>query len=571
MKMRPSVKRISRSRTAPSGDRTSRPDGVEGDAASGRVARAVLDLRRAATFLRRAVAYGFVPAVRRLIGRPEDVETTAVRLRRFIEEMGVTFVKLGQYLAIRLDLLPAEVCRELNNLFAEVEPVPATGVRAQVERELGKPLEAVFASFEPEPVGAASVAQVHRAVTHEGETLAVKVQRPGIEAVLRADIRNLRRLARVADRFRLLGRISAVELVDELAEFTLREVDFRVEGRTAERVGADSPPFVHVPAIRWDLTTRRVLTMEFVDGPTLLDVCALADRGRRDAFELLTPGVPPSAIVDDLAEACLTQFFVTGYFHGDPHPANILVRADGVIVFVDFGIFGELDAEQREILGDYIENLSLGNADAAFRCYLRLVEPSEETDLTAYRRETIAVLRRWFRASQDPSAEVAEKMTARYQGEMLEVMRRHAVRMHPNQLLFWRALAVLDATAHRLPIDFDLLAAIRRFFRRIRPHPLERLAVALEEAAAPASLLAARVAPLDAARVLDGLGRGDYRLKVRKHAAPRVRDGETAEARRLAFLLAGVAAAIVAAAQGGGAAVVASAIALLGAAAWSLR
>lgn len=430
---------------------------------------AVLRVRRVVTAARRALALGGWPALRWAIRRPLPAEALGRRLRRFLEEGGATYVKLGQYLAIRRDLLPAEVCQELSRLFDEVPPLPAAVVERAVVAELGRPLREVFASFDFEPVGSASIAQVHRARTVEGDWVAVKVQRPSVEALIRADLANVRLLGRALDRLHALGNIRVVDLVDEFAEYTLREVDFLQEAATADAVRAETQPPAKVPEVYWALTTPRLLVAEFIDGVPLSEVVRLGQEGDPDPFGTLVPGADGDRVVQALAEACLHQLFVTGHFHGDPHPANILIEPQGVVVFVDFGIFGELTREQRSTLAAYVESLARGDVAGAYRHYATLVMFSDETDTQSYRYETMAVMTSWLQASRDPSAPVAEKITARYQGEMLDVMRHHGVRMQHDQLLFWRALAVLDATAHQLPVEFDLLAAVRRFFERRRP------------------------------------------------------------------------------------------------------
>jgi ubiquinone biosynthesis protein len=271
------------------------------------------------------------------------------------------------------------------------------------------------------------------------------------------------------DRAHVLGSIRVVDLVDEFAEYTLREVDFLQEGATADAVRAETRPPAKVPEIHWELTTRRLLVAEFVDGLPLSELVRLSQAGDPDPFATLLPGVDGRSVLETLADACLRQLFVTGHFHGDPHPANILIEPGGTVVFVDFGIFGELTPDQRRTLGSYVEALARGDVAGAYRRYSTLVLFSEETDTVTYRRETMSSMATWLRASGDPTAPVEEKITARYQGEMLDVMRHHHVRIQHDQLLFWRALAVLDSTAHQLPVDFDLLAAVRRFFVRRRP------------------------------------------------------------------------------------------------------
>ncbi len=416
-----------------------------------------------------------VPLAVRLIGRNVDPREIGVLLRGALERMGVTYNKVGQYLAIRFDILPTEVCQELGALFENTAPLPPKVVRAALERELGGSLIAVFKWFDDQPLGAASIAQVHRAETLDGAQVVVKVQRPGIRETFDADMRNLSRLAWMADRLGVLGHISLVDLVQEFAEFTRREMNFLEEAATASRMRLSGSPYAYIPEIYMSLCTPSVLVMEFIEGVSLLRICELAESGQSAEISRLLPGVNLGDAVGRLAKACLLQLFVTGVFHGDPHPGNILLRRDGQVVFIDFGIFGELTPYERGLSASYIENLALGNLEAAFRSFSRLTSPSADTDMRSYRREMIQVLRRWREASGNPDLSAQEKHTGRYMNEIITVMRKHDVRLRRNQLLFWRVLIILDATALRVPVNFDLLAAMRSFFVDIRPHLIKRL------------------------------------------------------------------------------------------------
>ncbi|MDB5335859.1 MAG: AarF/ABC1/UbiB kinase family protein [Planctomycetaceae bacterium] len=423
--------------------------------------------------------------------------STAVRLRRAFEAGGVTFHKIGQYLSMRFDILPAELCREFAGLLEAVPPLDPSVAIAEVELALGGPIARFFARFEPDPIGSASIAQVHKALTREGELVAVKIRRPHVREAFLCDMRLLRRPARFADWFGMLGSISLVEFMNEVEASTLREMDFQFEARTAERVRQDGSPYATTPRIFWPLCTPSLLTMQFIEGVSLQQVCRAAESGGEAQVRALLPGVDLRNVVTDLSRACLYQLFVSGVFHGDPHPGNILIQHNGQVTFIDFGIFGTLDINERRLLRNYIESNVRGNLMESARCYARITLATSRTDMRAYLRELLAVLTRWYAASADPATPVAERHSGRYQMEMLMVMRRHHAEMRPNQLLFWRVLLVLDATVLRLPVKVDLLQVMIDFFTRCSPRFPEQLRELLEELSSSATGLRRRVNAMD--------------------------------------------------------------------------
>ena len=438
--------------------------------------RWLLDARRAAVLAMMLARTMVPPLLLRLRGVREPPAAIGVRIRRAFERLGITYVKLGQFLAMRFDILPEDVCRELARLFDAVPPLPSAVVLETIERELGAPASALFARFESEPLAAASIAQVHRAVLRDGRRVAVKVQRPRIPEIFAADIRNLRRLAHFGDALRILGPQSMVEAVEEFERFTSREMNFLTEANTAEKLRANAGPFEEVPLIYRSLTTARVLTMELIDAPSLSEIIhALenGDGGRR--WSEVAPRLDLDRAIRNLARASLRQLFVTGFFHADPHPGNILIREDSTVVFVDFGIFGQLSADRREIFASYIENLAMGNVEQSYRYFVRLLEPTAETDVVQLGRDVHAIMRGWYEASREPDTPLSARHLGRYFGEFITAIRNNKVRMGLDTLLFWRALLALDSTALRFEAQFDLLGELRTFFERHRPTPLERV------------------------------------------------------------------------------------------------
>ena len=431
-----------------------------------------LDIRRAALPLWEALKLTAVILVGRALGRPTDYPKL---MRRALERLGLTYLKLGQYLAMRLDLLPEELCEELSRLYEDVSPLDYEVVKVTVEAELGGPLTQFFLDFHREPVASASVAQVHEARTCSNERVAVKVQRPGLQPIFAADMRNLRRAAALADSLGFSGTLSMEEIVGEFEKWTSRELDFMTEGRTADRLRHSATAREVVPFVYWELTTPRVLTLQFIDGMSLGQMISLVRRGREDLVLARLPNIDLPQAGHNMAYASLHQSLICGFFHGDPHPGNVLILDDNSVAFVDFGIFGELSEYHREVLAGYIESIAVGNVGEAFRYFSKLSTPTELTDFRAFERDASASIRAWYVASRRPHATFKERHMGTYFGRMLGAVRRHHLRLGIDTLLFWRAMSALDYSALSMSSHFDLLDELRDFFGQIRPGPVERL------------------------------------------------------------------------------------------------
>jgi len=246
-------------------------------------------------------------------------------------------IKTCQFVSSRADVAPPEYIAVLSRLQDQVPPRPFEEIRAVIREELGGEPEELFASFEERPIASASLAQVHRAITHDGERVAVKVQYPGIARVVATDLQNLRLLVRILAR--LEPNFDFRVVLDEMARYVPRELDFVEEGRSAERIAAIHAHRrdIRVPKVYWQLTSRRVITLEYIDGIKISDTAAL-----------VAAGIDPNAVALIMTEAYCEQILVHGFFHADPHPGNLLVQPGPVVVFLDFGMTKQLpDAFRR--------------------------------------------------------------------------------------------------------------------------------------------------------------------------------------------------------------------------------
>src|SRR6201997_1345780 len=270
-------------------------------------------------------------------------------LRELLDELGPTFVKFGQLLSTRPDVVPPDIIAELRALQDDVRPFPFEQAERVIEEDLGNSLERLFLDFEPTPVAAASIGQVHRATLPNGRRVAVKVQRPGAPRQIEADLGLLEQAARLArERIHAFDFVDTRQLVDEFARQIRKELDYRQEGRNAQTFHRHfaGNPHVHVPKVYWQYTRPRVLTLEWIDGIQLadLDLVAMTLEERRELAYRIT-------------ESWMTMIFRHGFFHGDPHPANILLPAEaGTIGLVDFGAVGTLtDDDMSKLTGLFID------------------------------------------------------------------------------------------------------------------------------------------------------------------------------------------------------------------------
>ncbi|MGB7068570.1 MAG: AarF/ABC1/UbiB kinase family protein [Pyrinomonadaceae bacterium] len=270
-------------------------------------------------------------------GRAANQEKQAVWLREKLIELGPTFIKIGQSMGTRADLLPLPFVKELGTLVDSVPPFPNDVAFARIEHELGHKINEVYAEFELEPVAAASLGQVYRARLFTGEEVAVKVQRPNLEAVIKGDVVILKKVAKFAERFPQLNENA--DWAGMLREFDVtihEEMDYAAEGRNAERFHESFKNWtnIHVPRIYWHATTSKVLTMDFIHGTKVTDLDAQRERG-----------IAPEKVNRLLIKTYLKQLLEDGFFHADPHPGNLLVMPDGRLAFFDFGMVGRISPE----------------------------------------------------------------------------------------------------------------------------------------------------------------------------------------------------------------------------------
>ncbi|HEV3053583.1 MAG TPA: AarF/UbiB family protein, partial [Solirubrobacteraceae bacterium] len=330
---------------------------------------------RYAQITRIAIRNGLGPSLG--LGRHiEDGEARQVpfarRLRHSLEECGGMFVKAGQVASTRSDLVSPPVAEELSHLQDQVAPAPPDGVRELLEDELGSSVDEVFAEFDSQPLAAASIGQVHRARLHGGQQVVVKVQRPGIADSVNRDLDVLNQLATVVEQRTTWGaEYHVCDLADEFAERLREELDFEIEARNASDIAANlhGASDVRIPAVFHDLTTRRVLVMEWLDGVSVRDA---------DAIDEL--GVDRRELAEDLLRCMLQQMLVDAQYHADPHPGNVMVLRNGRLALIDFGAASRIDPLQQTAIRDVMVAVSQRDADLLRQAALQVATLRRDVD-----------------------------------------------------------------------------------------------------------------------------------------------------------------------------------------------
>ncbi|TVQ79738.1 MAG: AarF/ABC1/UbiB kinase family protein [Bradymonadales bacterium] len=385
---------------------------------------------------------------------PPSEEAVPTHLRQAFEELGPTFIKLGQILSTRPDLLPADYIKEFSKLTDQIPAIGFSEVRSLLEAEMGRPLSDVFESFEKEALAAASISQVHRARLAEGEIkeVVVKVQRPGIESDIQSDIQILYFVAGALERFRKAFRLyNLTGMVEEFQRSIYEELDFSLEAKNIEAFSEHAKEIegVEIPKVVWPLSSKRVLTMSELKGSPL------------SRLEVFPETVDRSYLSESVARFFLEGIFFNGLFHCDAHSGNLLISLEGKgrVGIVDFGMVGRLSPELREKLGRLFLSLVTQDYQSLVRIYSEIADFGGQFNLRAFKRDVERLLQ------PNLGRPLKEVDVGQLMMDSVQLAHKYQIRLPKDLILFYRSIVTLEHCCRRLDPDFTFSQFGRSFSR----------------------------------------------------------------------------------------------------------
>lgn len=423
------------------------------------------------------------------------------RLRMAMEELGPTFIKLGQLLSTRPDVLPRSYTDEFRKLQDEVPALPVEEIKRQIQRQFEKPVEDVCLEFIAEPLAAASIAQVHRARLRSGEDVVFKVRRPGITRTVETDIDIMMSLAHLIEQHvPAVALYDPVGLVKEFRRTIRREMDFNREGHTIERFAANfaGDPTVYIPKVFWEHSGETVLTLEYIDGIKITEFKELTARGF-DLKELARRG----------ATSFLKQVLDHGVFHGDPHPGNIFVLPDNVICMLDYGMVGRLSPELKQQLIDLLEALLQRDVERIIAQLLYSGELTDDADLKSLRRDLHEFIEDYY------DILLQDLRVGRLLTDFIEILTQHRIRFPADFMLLAKSLIAMEGLGRQLDPGFNMIDYMRPHVEQLVRERLNPGSISREifrVAQSYGSL--ARNLPRDIKEFLNRLNRNQFKIDL---------------------------------------------------------
>ncbi len=428
--------------------------------------------------------------------------TQPEHLRCALEELGTTFIKLGQILSTRADLLPPDYLAELTKLQDSAPSVPFEAVRDTLVAELGKPIDAIFLHFDPEPLAAASIGQAHAATLPDGTEVVVKIRRPGVVEQVHEDLEILKELAAAAGRhLEFADRYDLAGIVEEFSETLRAELDYIREGHNVERFAINfaSEDRIHIPRVYWQTTTSRVLTLERVRGTKINDLASLDKEG-----------IDRPALAKFAADVVMQMVCENGFFHADPHPGNFFIEPDGTIGLIDFGMVGILDERTQEHLADLLICINHQDADRLVDVFLDLGVTKKRIDRDLLRRDIQHLLTTYW------GLPLNELRISAVLNDVFAVMRRHHLHLPSNLALLLKTVIMVEGLGVNLDPEFHLTSALEPYADRLvmRKYSPMRLARSLGRASLDLARLGAEM-PQQLRRIVNAAENGSLQVGMR--------------------------------------------------------
>ncbi|MCX6124551.1 MAG: AarF/UbiB family protein [Proteobacteria bacterium] len=439
----------------------------------------------------------------------ESLVGVPARFRKCLEELGPAFVKLGQILAVREDIVPAEFTAELRKLHSNVQSLPFDIIQQRLQEELGPERLARFRSIEQKPLAAGSMAQVHRAILDTGEDVVVKVQRPGIAVQIETDLNLMMTFAEMFERYIPESRsLRPTALVQSLADAVLGELDFVREASNMSKMAANfsNVSHIHMPQVHWPLSTGKVITLQMMAG------IAVDDRDR-----LIAAGIDVKLLVSRGLEMFLKMVFVDGFFHGDMHPGNILCRENSEISLLDYGMVVRLSRRTRENLAGMLVALAREDFDTMVHHYLEIVEIGTDTDVQKFQHEIANSVSPYIGLS------LKQSRSGKLLWELARIAAKHNAPFPQDLIIFVKTMATIEGVGTKLDPDFDMMKTCGEFATTLlkdlySPRYIQDQAITI--ARDISGLM--RHAPMMTRRLLNAAIDGHLRLNIQSEDAARV-------------------------------------------------
>ncbi|MCF6245990.1 MAG: AarF/UbiB family protein [Desulfobacula sp.] len=444
------------------------------------------------------------------------------RIRMTLEELGPTFIKMGQVLSSRPDLIPPDLLNEFTKLQDNVPAFDFEQVKAIIASEFGKSYDQIFDSMQKTPLASASIGQVHKATLFDNSEVAVKVQRPGIRKTIEADLEIMLHLASIMENnIEEVAFFKPVKIVEEFARTLEKELDYAIEALSMEQMAGqfEKDPAIHIPRVYRSQSSERVLTMAFIKGIKADDIAAIEKNGL-DRQKLTRRG----------ADFIMKQVFEHGFFHADPHPGNIFVLKGNIICPIDFGMTGFIDKNTRELFADLIHSIATKKFRLTARLLCELAEFEIQPDLTRLEKEIS------FFVSTHLSKALKDIKTARMMNRFLELCATYDLRIPPDFFLMMKAFISIEGVAKTLDPDFDMISHAVPYVTRVKYQKFKPSRVAEEFMGfARESYKLLQVLPTDLVEILRQTKSGKLHLNIKIDGLDKLMHTQDQTSNRISF------------------------------------